>query len=535
MTALAAPAAAAPSSAATGRLLVAGIILSSLTEAVAGTLLALGRADIIGDTSATPDEFAWLDVGYTAFKFIGFAFAPWLLTRIDPRGLLLVATLAMGAACAGAASTTQLDFLIVLRMVQGIAGATLLISGQAILFWNFPAARQPILQAMFAMGSVVAPATAAPLFEGWLVDNHDWRWIFFAVLPLSLGAAGLLLIADPTPARPAPPRRLDWVGLLGLGMALSCATYVLTQGSRWDWFEASRIGWMTAVAAAGLLLFAVRQYRVGSGRILDPSAFRTADFAFAFFVSFIAGAALFGSGFVIPAFAVSVLGFTPTEAGALLLPSGGCFLATLLLAAWLMQARGVPPVATVPFGILSIMTAMWMLSGSNGQSGAADMMPAVLLRGFGLGFLFLSIMLIAFGKLPPASVAFGIGIFNIGRQLGGLIGVAALQTSIDDGMVHNQAVLGAAIHAGSPALAERIGATTDLLVSRGVEASVAAKAATAMVGRAVGGQGAVIAFDTAFTLVALLFVFGAPCILAFKILLAKTMGKPKSFPAEARS
>src|SRR3546814_8266717 len=83
-----------------------------------------------------------------------------LLTRIDPRRSLLVATLAMVAACAGAASTAELDFLIVLRMVQGIAGATLLISGQAILFWNFPAARQPILQAMFAMGSVVAPATA---------------------------------------------------------------------------------------------------------------------------------------------------------------------------------------------------------------------------------------------------------------------------------------------------------------------------------------------------------------------------------------
>src|SRR3546814_2134557 len=80
-----------------------------------------------------------------------------------------------------------------------------------------------------------------------------------------------------------------------------------------------------------------------------------------------------------------------------------------------------------------------------------------------------------------------------------------LQTSIDHDLVHNQTVLGAAIQTGSPALAERIAATTDLLVSRGVEASAAAKTATAMVGRAVGGQGAVIAFDTAFNLVALLF------------------------------
>src|SRR3546814_11659983 len=93
------------------------------------------------------------------------------------------------------------------------------------------------------MGSVVAPATAAPFLEGWLIDNHDWTWIFFMVLPLSLGAAGLLIVADPTPARPAPPRRLDWIGLGAFGAALLSATYVLTQGSRWDWrSEERRVG-----------------------------------------------------------------------------------------------------------------------------------------------------------------------------------------------------------------------------------------------------------------------------------------------------
>ncbi len=55
-----------------GGLLVAGIVLATLTEAIASTVLSLGRGDIIGDTYATPDEFARLDVGYTAFKLIGF-------------------------------------------------------------------------------------------------------------------------------------------------------------------------------------------------------------------------------------------------------------------------------------------------------------------------------------------------------------------------------------------------------------------------------------------------------------------------------
>jgi hypothetical protein len=78
-----------------------------------------------------------------------------------------------------------------------------------------------------------------------------------------------------------------------------------------------------------------------------------------------------------------------------------------------------------------IMVAMWMLSGSISESGTDDMMTAILLRGFGLGFLFLSITLIAFGNLNDRNRASGIGLFNAGRQLGGLMGVALLQRLID--------------------------------------------------------------------------------------------------------
>src|SRR3546814_13940427 len=129
-------------------------------------------------------------------------------------------------------------------------------------------------------------------------------------------------------------------------------------------------------------------------------------------LSVCAAAPLFGSVCLIPAFAVSVLAFTPTDSGQLLLPSGALFIAALLLAAYLMQARGVPPFATVPFGIVMIMIALWMLSGSTSESGADDMMAAVLLRGLGLGFLFLSITLIAFSPRNGRHLATGIGQSN---------------------------------------------------------------------------------------------------------------------------
>lgn len=504
-----------------GALLILGIVLATLTEAIAGTVLSLGRSDIIGDTSATPDEFAWLDIGYTTFKLIGFVTSPWLMSRFDPRSLVVATTLAMGLASGIAAMTTRLDLLIAFRVVQGFCGGALLVAGQALVFLRYPRAHQPLLQALFALGAVVAPATIAPALQGWLVDSHSWTWIFYTVVPLALAAAGLMLIADGPELAREVPRPFDWLGFPLISITFFCASYVLSQGSRWDWLEEPRILWLTLLGTAALLGFLGRQVMARGRGLLDFSVFGPNDFTFAFIVSFVAGAALSGSGFLLPSLAVSVLAFTPTDAGLLLLPSGAAFIGTLLLAACLIQFRQLPPFATVPLGILIFMIAMWLLSGSSSESGAPDMMAAVLLRGLGLGFLFLSISLIAFSNLGSRSLASGIGLFNMGRQLGGLMGIAALQTLIDHHTVANVAVLGTNIAAGKPAVMERLATMTALLTANGMDVSAAGRAAAGLLGRLVTGQSAVIAFDTAFNAVALLFVVAAPLLVVIKIGLAR--------------
>jgi len=502
---------------AAGVLFFVGIVLASLTEAIAGTILSLGRGYIMGDTYATPDEFAWLDVGYITLKLVAFMASPWLMDTIKLRSLVISSTLVMGAACGIAAVTDRLDLLIALRLIQGFVGGTLLVAGQAIIFLAYPRLHQPILQALFAIGSVVAPAAIAPALQGWLIDSQSWTLIFLSVVPVSMTAGGLLLIAEGPTLATTTPRPFDWIGVSLISVTILCFTYVLNQGSRWDWFEEAHILWLTVAGTVALLALLGQQVIARGHGLLDLTPFRSEDFFFAFCVSFVAGAALFGSSFLIPSFAVSLLAFTPTDAGQLLLPSGALFTGALLFAAFLFQARRVPPIATVPFGILMIMVAMWMLSGSTSESGADDMMAAILLRGLGLGFLFLSLTLTAFSNLDSRNLASGIGLFNLGRQLGGLMGVAGLQTLIDHNVAANVTVLGANVTTGVPAVGERLATTTAMLAARGMEAVSAGRVAVSLLDRVVIGQSAVIAFDTAFNAVALLFVFAAPMLVAIKI------------------
>lgn len=505
-------------------LLVTGIVLSALTEAVASTVLSLARLDMMGDIYATSDEFSRLDVGYTAAKVSVFLLTPWLMGRISAQTCLRAATGIMTLACGLAAFTANLDLLFGLRLLQGMAGAVLLVSGQTMLLQAFPRVQQPLVQALFAMGAVVAPATLAPSMQGWLIDSLSWTWIFLAIVPVGLVALTLLASTSLGNLTEMRRTRFDWVGFTLFTVAVFCLTYVLNQGSRWDWLEEPFILHLTIIGVTSLMLFVIQQFRTqGEGALVDFSIFRNEGFAFGFLASFVAGFALFGSAYLIPSFAVSVLGMTATDAGMLLLPSGGMFVGSLLLTAFLVRRAGLPPIVTVPFGILIFMTTMWMLSGSNGESGTPDMMPAVLLRGLGLGFLFLSITLITLVELDRPIVAYGVGLFDVGRQTGGLVGVAVLETLIDHQTALNKSVLATHIVPGRAGVSEYLAMLTNSLAARGMDVGEAAQAAIQMLGQQVASQATVIAFDTAFMTIALFFLVAAPLLISAKVVISKVL------------
>jgi len=505
---------------------VAGILLATLTEAVAGTVLTMARLDMIGDTYATQDEFSSLDVVYTAAKLTAFVLTPWVLGKVSARTSLCAATGAMTLACGAAALTFDLDMLIAFRLLQGAAGGTLLVSGQTMLFQSFPRSTQPTVQCFFAMGAVVAPATLAPYMEGWLVDSLAWTWIFLSIVPIGLAALTLLVLTQPGADAREGAGRLDWPGLLLFIIAAFCLTYVLNQGSRWQWLEELSIARLMLGGTVSLILFIVYQLRARrTDALLDLSIFRFGGFAFGFVASIAAGIALVGSSYLIQSFAIAILGMTPTAAGMLLLPGALAFIGTLLLTAFLVQRHGVQPIATVPVGIVSFMVAMWMLSGSSGESGFPDLMPAVLLRGLALGFLFLSITLITLLDLPVKKIAYGVALFNVGRQTGGLLGVAFLETLIDHQTALNRSVLAAHIVPGRVAVTERLATLTHGLAAHGIELDTAARAAVQILARDLTTQASVIAFDTAFFAVALFFVGAAPVLITVKIVLGRISGR----------
>jgi DHA2 family multidrug resistance protein len=364
-----------------------------------------------------------------------------------------------------------------------------------------------------------------------MTDALSWSWIFLLSLPFgAIGLLALLLAAD---QRPHLAGRFDWPGAALLAVAMACLVFVLQEGSRYDWFEEPKITRLTIGGVAALALFVGWQIRAqncapGRGALVDLGVFRNAHFMFGFIVSFVAGCALFGSAFLIPVFALTVIDLGPTHAGLLLLPSGAVLGLGLLAVGALIQFGRVPPMLFIPLGILCFMTAMWMLSDLTIDSGAPDMTPALALRGLGLGFLFLPLTLVTLADLGGKLVAHGVALFNFGRQMGGLVGIAGLTTYLDHQAAQGRGVLAAYLTSGNPALVERQDMVAAALVARGYNPAEAASAAIAVIQKALQAQVSVLSFSEAFLALALLFVVAVPILLSVKFAQAKVGGHAAS-------
>lgn len=503
--------------------LTAGVTFAAIGEACASTALTLGRVDLIGDLHASPDQFAWLDMSYTVAKLFAFFLAPWLATRLPIQRCVQVSLIGIALLCSVALLTANLEAQIALRTLEGLCGGMLLVGGQTMLFRAYRGKEQVVPQGVFAFGAVLMPATILPALQGWLTDRFSWTWIFVSAALFSVIALVLLLQMEFTSSCDKDQlAHLSWIGATSYLLFLASLVYVLSRGQRWNWLDEPRIVWTGIVGGAAFAVFLIEQAMTRrERRFIKPGVLGTDGFIFGASFAFIAGIVLFGSAELIPGFAVEILRFTPTAAGLLLLPSGFMFLCSLGLTAYLIQKRGLDPNLTVPVGLILLMTAMWMLSRSNAQSGVPDLMPALLLRGTALGFLFLSLTIIALGKMRGRLVATGVAIFNTLRQVGGLVGVAGLMTQIEHRATQAANVLSAHLTSANPRISLLLSSTSQHMVSRGLDPGSSAHTAAATFAELVKAQAMTIGFDAAFFALLLFIGCAIPFAIVLKIVLVR--------------
>src|ERR671916_1083559 len=316
--------------------------------------------------------------------------------------------------------------LIAARAVQGLGGAIIAPAALSIIITTFtePADRA---RAMGIWGFVVSGGgTIGVLLGGVLVGTLGWPWIFLVNLPIGIVALALcrpLLDAGRTESA-AADGGFDLAGALLVTASLVAAVYAIVGTNTVGWASAQTVV-LLAVAASLMGLFVAVEARTRVP-LVPLGIFRSRNLTVSNVVMVLTVAGVFGWFFFGALYLQRVLGYGSLQTGLAFLP------ATLILgalsysaAAKVVNRFGVKPMLVV--GMASLVVSLLLFARAPvGGSFVLDVLPRMLLLGFGASFAFLTVILASVSGVPERDAGLASGLVNTAQQLGGALGLAVL-------------------------------------------------------------------------------------------------------------
>jgi DHA2 family multidrug resistance protein len=226
------------------------------------------------------------------------------------------------------------------------------------------------------------------------------------------------------------------------------------------------------------------------------------------------GLALFGSIFVLPIFLQNLHGLTANQTGLVILPGAIASAVTMMFVG--KNANKLDARVTVTIGTVLFFIAMWLLARMTLVSGPEETFWPLILRGVGLGLIFVPLTSATMAELKVSELAQGTGMFNLTRQLGGSLGIAIMATLLTRFTAAKKAVLTEHITNMDPGALGRLQQITQGLIGRGMNPHVAKQQALMLMDRQVQAQASVLAFSRIYILSGVILLCTLPLLLLFK-------------------
>jgi DHA2 family multidrug resistance protein len=373
-----------------------------------------------------PEQISWVQTAYLTAEVIAIPLTGLLTRLLTMRGLFVVAISLFSLASLGCAASEGLASLIACRIVQGFAGGVLIPLVFSAVFLLFPPRQQTLATTLGGVLAVLAP-TAGPLAGGWITETYSWHWLF--LINVGPGVAGAFLAAWFLPkSKPdfVQAKHIDFAALMLLALSLALLEIGLKQAPQDGWSSKPVV---TLLGLSAAILGAFVHRTLGRKRpIVDLSALADRNFAVSCVLSFLLGASLYGSVYLMSAFLGFVRDHNSFEIGTIMLVTGLTQLATAPVAVQLERRLDARLLTAVGFALFA--AGLGLSAFQTWHSDYDEMFWPQILRGSAIMLCLLPPTRLALGYLAPERVADASGLFNLMRNLGGAIGLALIDSLI---------------------------------------------------------------------------------------------------------
>jgi MFS transporter, DHA2 family, multidrug resistance protein len=488
-------------------------VLCALLEIVDTTIVNVALNDMRGNLGGTLSEVSWVITAYAIGNVIIVPMTSWLSAQFGRRNYFAASIIIFTVASFLCGNADNIWELVFFRLIQGFGGGALLVTAQTLITESYPPEKRGIAQAIYGLGVIVGPTLGPPL-GGYIVDNYSWPYIFYINIPLGIIAAMLTMefVRSPKFANKKAANEIDWWGIILLAVAVGSLQYVLEKGQEEDWFNDEIIVILTVTSVFSFFFFIWREWTY-KNPIVNLRVLSNGNLRVGTVLSFILGFGLYGSTFIIPLYTQATLGWTATQSGMLMVPAAIVTAMMMPVVGQLLQ-RGVKQQYLVALGmIFFFIYSYWgylILTPDTGKDAFFNML---IVRGIGLGLLFVPITTLALSTLKGREIGEGAAFTGMMRQLGGSFGVAVITTFIARQNMSHRNDLVSKLDVNNPVVQQRVEGLQHGFMAKGMTADAALNSGYKILDYTVSKQAQVMSYMDVFLYLGVMFLICVPFVL----------------------
>lgn len=474
-------------------------MLASFATLLTATVINVAIPEIMGAFGIGQDEAQWLSTAFLASGSVTMLLMAWCVDAFGMRQTYVWSVLIFlfGSILGGFAP--NLEILILARVIQGASAGVLGPIAMTLNYQIFPVDKRGFAMGIFGIGVVLAPALG-PTVGGFLIDNYDWRYVFFLAVPFSLISIPLAMMFMPVREGEGPRPSFDWTGVALSSVFLVTLLTGLSDGQREGWYS-DYIVLLFATSVISGTLFVWWENRIEKP-MLNLALFANPRFVAASIVTLVIGVGLYGSTYLLPLFLQGLQGITPTDSGLLMLPAGLVMAAMFPVAGTLSDK--IQPRYVIIAGLILFGLSNWFMRVVDFDTPFVHLLVWAIVGRIGLALLFPSLNAAALSSLPLHLLSQGSGAINFLRQLGGAFGVNTLSIFLARRTAQFSDQL-ATTQAPSPDTLLVLRSVSEMLATQGYAFREQLALSMAYLSQTVYGQATAHAFRDGFYLVAIIF------------------------------
>ncbi|MFC4601228.1 DHA2 family efflux MFS transporter permease subunit [Cohnella hongkongensis] len=406
--------------------IVAALIIAAFVAILAQTLLNVALPVMMEDLGINANTIQWLSTGYLLVNGVLIPVSAYLIDRFTTRQLFMTSVGLFTLGTILCAVAPNFELLLTGRLIQA-AGAGILMPLMSVIFLTiFPIEERGKAMGMMGLAMIFAPAVG-PTLSGWIVEHYDWRVLFYVVLPISVFSLIFGAISMKNVTKNTMPK-LDLLGIVFSTLGFGGLLYGFSDAGHDGWGSARVIASL-AVGCVALILFFWREWTIDKP-ILEFRVFKYNMYSLTTVINVIITMSLYSGMILLPIYLQQIRGFSPMDAGLLLLP--GAILMGIMspITGIIFDRIGARWLSVV--GLLITTFTTYEFSQLTADTTYTHLILMYSLRMFGMSMLMMPIQTAGMNQLPQRLNAHGSAMSQTLRNVAGALGTAFLVTMMSN-------------------------------------------------------------------------------------------------------